>query len=215
MTSLSLYANTIAATSLATAGLFVDGTGGTGGSNSTKNTLCGTASGYGEIYAQGNASAWPSLGSIPGTPSGHGFLYDQNTLEGFQIPSGNWGGTQRIGVSASSVMGDLYVRAYIYNITSHVYTLIGTIPKASITPSGSNIALTSTILPLANFSTGDRLYLAYWLNILTPSSSGTCNLVFTESGTSGQGDGNAKVTTPGYVLPSTSWHMYGNEGLVY
>src|SRR5919109_2634308 len=98
VTPLLLYGTSTAASTVATANTFVTGTG---GANTTKTTLIGTATGYGELYAQGNASAWPALGAI-GNPSGHGFLYDVTTLETNSLVVGSYVPKVRLNTSTGT-----------------------------------------------------------------------------------------------------------------
>src|SRR5213080_1883437 len=107
LTALTVYGTTTASTTLSTANTMFSASGGaTGGTNTC---LVGTATGYGELYAQGNGSAWAAAGSI-GAPSGHGLLWDVTTLEGQQIVAGNWTPTLRLALSTGTMTVDAYVR---------------------------------------------------------------------------------------------------------
>src|SRR6266487_4682425 len=159
-TALTVYGLTIAATTLSTAGTLATGTGGT---NATTDTALGVTptTGYGQLYAKGNASAWPNLGSI-GSPDGHGWFLESLSLTGQQILAGNWTPTFRMKISGTgtpTITGDLYSRAYVYN--SGVYTLIGSMLMSaqSITTSTANYVFSPVSLGLTNFPTSsDILY---------------------------------------------------------
>ena len=83
----------------------------------------GTATGWGELYSQGNAAPWSALPTAP-NPSAHGWLMDSTQLEGNTIQAGSWNVQMKLGLSTTgTVTADLHVRAWRYS--SGVWTLIG------------------------------------------------------------------------------------------
>jgi len=174
-TALITYGTNVAASTLSTASKLATATGGT---NATvDNSLGITPSGYGQLYSQGNASAWPNLGSI-GSPDGHGWFLEAISLTGQQILAGNWTPTFRIKISGTgtpTVTADLYERAYIYN--GGVYTLIGSmlLSAQSLTTTTTNYTFGATSLGLTKFGTSDSLYLDAWMNITNVSGTPITN----------------------------------------
>ena len=73
----------------------------TGAGAVTKTTLIGTATGYGEIWSQGNAGAWPAAGSLGGVGP-HGWL-SGTELEGNTLIGGNFTPSYTFLVSAGSI----------------------------------------------------------------------------------------------------------------
>src|SRR6266700_4890886 len=110
MTALTVLENSFAASStLSTANQLVTGTGGTTGSAIT--VLVGTATGWGEIYAQGNAGAWAAAGSM-GTPTGHGWFLDATTLDGQTIAAGVWSSLMKMKASATGITVTISLNVY-------------------------------------------------------------------------------------------------------
>jgi hypothetical protein len=200
MTALTLYSTTTAAVTLTTCNTFATTTG---GSTATKDTNCGNVpSGYGQLYSQGNASAWPSLGSI-GSPDGHGWFLESTSLVGQQILAGNWTPTVRMlitGTGAPTCTADMYVRAYKYN--GGTYTLIGNMIKSAVTLNGTvtNYTFSATSLALTTFATGDVLYIDSWLNVsgaTTVTSVNNFRISESVGPSTGQAN-NFSIVTPGY-----------------
>ena len=201
VTALTVYpVENAASTTLSTADPLVAVTGGVLAGANTCNTSNST--GYGELYSQGFATAWPSAGSI-GSPSGHGWFFDGTTLDGQQIIAGNWTPTISLKVSAGSSTADIYMRAYIYS--SGTYTQIGSnmvLTAQTLTGLTGTYSFAATSLPVANFTTGKRLYLDCWLNITAGGTSGA-NIAFRQSSTA-QGNTGCQIVTPGYQpIPSS------------
>ncbi len=200
-TALTLYGLSSAATTISQAGLST-ATGG-GASTTTKTTLIGTATGFGEIVAQGTTNAWPALNSLPG-PSGMGFLFDVTTLEQQQLLAGNWTPSIRLNTSVGSITADLYVRFWLYyngifwpcsSTQGPNYALLA---GQAITTTPTTYALPATPLPQLSLLSGYKVSWGVWANILTNSTgSGAATLALTVSSTS-QGVTSCQVVTPGY-----------------
>ncbi len=179
----------------------------TGTTTASSNTKIGMATGYGEIYAKGNTSAWPGYGSLQ-PPSGNGWLFDVTTLENQTIPAGNWQWAQKLRCTNVNVVADIIVRAYKYNSISHTYTSIGTITLSSTTVGSTATPFTSALTSFSSvsFATGDKLYVDLWLNIRTNNTGtngATFNIIECNNASSGL-SGIAQLSTPGYQATSTN-----------
>src|SRR6266487_3104628 len=122
-TPLTVYTLTTNSTSIATAKTLATALG--GATAGTATTQLGTATGYGEVYSQNHAAAWPSLSGVA-APDGGGYILDSPLLEGQTILAGTWTPTFRVLLGAGTATADLIVVLYKYNINTLTYTLIGT-----------------------------------------------------------------------------------------
>jgi hypothetical protein len=177
---------------------------GSANSTATKNTLVGTSAGtpcFGQLYAQGNAGAWPALAAI-GSPDGNGFLDDATTLENQQMVAGTWTPSLRLTLSAgTSFTADVYMRAYKRS-SGGVYTLINSFlfSNKSITTGGVTTAFGGASLSAVSFGVGDKLYIDCWLNILTSvGTTGATTIKMLESTPIGTLAATSEMLTPGYV----------------
>ena len=196
-TALTVFGNH-AASSLATANTLFPTSA--GAASASVNTLIGTSSGWGEIYSQGNAGAWPALGAM-GLPSGHGWLFDVTTLELQQIIAGNWTPAIRTGVTAGTATADMWVNAYKRS-SSSIYRLIGSMSLAAqaFSVTLTNYFFVATALAAMSFASGDKLYLDHWLNI-TVADGSSASYKIQECTTASQGRANNfQVATPGYIV---------------
>lgn len=202
-TALSLRGNQNAATTLTTANQLV--TDNTGSTSTDIDTKVGTATGYGEIFAQGSVANWPS-GSGLWTPSGKGWLYDTTALEGKTIVAGSWSCLVRSRISAGTITADVIINAYKYNATTAAFTLIGTMTLASqsFNTVNTNYTTTGTFNP-AVFGKGDKLYMDHGANVSVASANSACNWRPLTCNNAGLGRaGIMELTTPGYVITPTS-----------
>src|SRR6266705_2624837 len=135
VTSLTPYGTATPSSTVATANTLVTGTG---AGAILKTTLIGTSTGYGEIWSQGNAGAWPAAGSLGGVGP-HGWL-SGTELEGNTLVGGNFTPSYTSLVSAGSITADLYERVYI-RTSGGVYTQIGT----NMVKSGVTIGFLATV----------------------------------------------------------------------
>jgi len=208
--ALTVYYSSIASTTLASANQMwvVHGTDNT---NVTQFcTQIGTATGYGEVYAQGTAAAWGGGGSAP-APSGNGFLLENSilSLEGQTILAGAWSANVRFGAAqgtcsglAGSFTADIHVRIYKRS-SGGVYTSIidMVVSAQTINATLTTYSLSGTTVAGTGFTTGDKLYIDILLNITANANPSTqlvrLNRESTDS-TNHQGDSNAQVVTPGY-----------------
>src|SRR6266487_6256871 len=112
-TPLTVYTLTTNSTSIATAKTLATALG--GATAGTATTQLGTATGYGEVYSQAHAAAWPSLSGVA-APDGGGYILDTPLLEGMTIPIEPWIPSFRVLLSTGTATADLIVAAYVYNI---------------------------------------------------------------------------------------------------
>src|SRR6266700_3635505 len=219
VTSLTTYGTATASATVATANTLVTSTG---GGAVTKTTLIGTATGYGEIWSQGNAGAWPAAGSLGGVGP-HGWLLDTTLLENNTLLSGNFTVTHTLRVSVGSITADLYERVYIRS-SGGVYTQIGSnLVKSGVTIQVGAVAFAwpATSLPLQAFGVGDKLYRQLDMHILTNSTgSGVATIqvsmansaslgvasqvqLVTQGYTAGGGGGGGGSVVGGFALATT------------
>lgn len=209
MTALTTFLTNAASSTLATANQLYSISGSPGTTNTYSRV--GTATGYGELVAQGTTGAWAAGGSI-GAPTGKGFLFDVTTLEGNQFAAGNWNGTVRINCAqngnaapnAGTLTADIIMRAY-KRTSGGVYTNIVTITFTGQTiPSGfTSFSLPTTAGSAMTFSTGDKLYVDVWLNVTANTNASAVqdvrfNRLSTDTGGT-TGDNNASLVSPGYT----------------
>ena len=156
----------------------------------------GELTGFGEMYAQGNAGAWPALTAAP-APSGNGYIFDLTTLEGQRFVNGLWRPALTLKTSSNTVTADVYVRAYKWSPVG-TYTLIGACvaPATVITTGGVTPALPAFEgAGLIDFGVDERLYVDVVLNITANGSASTAATTsLGENAGATQG-----VITPGYV----------------
>ncbi len=194
-TPLTVYTLTTNSATLTTAKILATALGGTQAGTAT--TQLGTATGYGEVYSQIHAAAWPSFVSVQ-APNGGGYILDSTLLEGQTIPAGIWTPTFRVLLGAGTATADLIVAVYKYNINTTLYTLIGLVvdPGQSLN-AGANFTWPGTSLPSVSFLTGDRLYFENWANITVSDATGT-TIRWAQSSNATLGVANDQVVTPGF-----------------
>ena len=160
----------------------------TADSTANPTTFTGKTTGWGELWSQGNASAWPSAGS-QGAPSGRGFMYDDtdSTFASmilkysasnyiYQFPSGF--------TSTKALSGSLVCRLYVYN--SGTYTLLSSASNTITNSTSLNSGALALLLNSASdytIASGDKFYFDYWLNI-TSAPGSTSNVITVGEGTS-------------------------------
>lgn len=197
-----------------------------GNTNLTKSSLVGTATGFGQLYAQGNAGAWlahvGAITDVACNPDGNGFLYDTTTLEGMTVVAGTWSAVLTLEKlnSSGNITADLYVRAFKRS-SGGVYTLIGTMELAgqSIPGSATTYAFNATSLSSMAFSTGDKLYCDVWANVTAnPGATSTTQILLGESSGVAGIAGYMQIATAGYQATggtpppvSTPLTVYGIE----
>lgn len=207
-TALTCYMTNTAGSTLGTTYQF-SVTHGVDNTNVTQDyTRLATATGYGEVVAQGTTNAWAAAGSI-GSPSGKGFMLESATLNlaGQRIAAGSWSGTIRLsighddGTLGGTITADIHMRAYRYR--SGTYTAIvdmvatgqtvpttsGSISNYTVTGSGS----------ATDFLSGDLLYGDIWLNVTANVTADSIRAIrLNRISTNFTGDSTAQWVTPGY-----------------
>ncbi len=213
-TSLTLGLNTSPSTTQTSPQAGTLSENGSANSTATKNTSVGTNSVannsisacFGQLYAQGQAGAWPNLSAI-GSPDGNGFLDDAVTLESQQIIAGTWTPSLRLTLSAgTSFTADVYMRAYKRS-SGGVYTLINSFlfSNKSIGTGGTTIAFTGVSLSAVSFNIGDKIYIDCWLNILTSvGTTSATTIKMLESTPIGTLAAASEMLTPGYQPQPTN-----------
>ena len=203
MTALTVYGTTAASTTLTTANKLYSLAGTP--ASTFKASLINGATGYGQVYSQGNAGAWAAAGS-DGAPDGNGFLWDVTTLEGQTIAAGAWSFTLRpsLTAGAATITADMIGRAYKRS-SSGIYTQIAraVTTGVSISTSGANTTVTFTTTSGTDFAVGDKLYIDLWLNITANTNVPTVNvnLNHLSTDTGGlTGSVDSAYVTPGYAL---------------
>ena len=199
VTSLTPYGTATPSSTVATANTLVTGTG---AGAILKTTLIGTSTGYGEIWSQGNAGAWPAAGSLGGVGP-HGWLLDTTLLENNTLLSGNFTVTHTLRVSVGSITADLYERVYIRS-SGGVYTQIGSnLVKSGVTIQVGAVAFAwpATSLPLQAFGVGDKLYRQLDMHILTNSTgSGVATIQVSMANSASLGVASqVQLVTQGYT----------------
>jgi hypothetical protein len=181
----------------------------TDGANSTTwyYIKLGTATGWSELNSFTTTAAWSGAGSI-GAQSGNGYILESTFLEGKQIGAGTITANIRLncGINDSdtnhgSVKADIAVRLSKRS-SGGVYTTIATLIASNQTiPSGfTTFALSGSLADPVSFTTGDKLYIDHWANVLT-NTNGLSNLSIrvnriSTDDTEEAGDPNASVTVP-------------------
>lgn len=201
MTSLTLYGLSSAASTIATAAQMTASSGGS--STTTRNTLIGQSTGFGEIAAEGTASAWQGLYSLL-APSGMGFLFDVTILEQQQINAGNWTPSIELNTSVGSVTADIYARVYLYYngifwpASSSLGPNYAVLAGQSITTTPTTYALPAMALPNLYLLAGYKLYCDVWLNITSNASGSNSAAIALTVSSSSQGVPSCQIVTPGY-----------------
>ncbi len=173
--------------------------------NQNNDTKIGAATGWGEITAQGTASAWAALGA-EFNPTGKGFFLDPTTLEGQQIIAGVWTAGFRlnvVGTGAVALTSDLYCRAWKYS--GGVYTLIAKCALSAQSVKTTKTTFTPNVTTVldTSFGVGDKLYIDYPAHITANSNPGTTSIRFNDlstdsAGQTGEDTGYSQLVTPGY-----------------
>jgi hypothetical protein len=208
-TALTVYLANAASATIGTANqLYHSGAGSP--TTAQPTTTMAAATGFGEILAQGG-TAWAASGSLP-APSGKGFFLDDTTLDGNDLIAGNWSATVRYvamqsGAQAGSMTADIYVAVYRYRPSTTTYTEIVVMSLASQTIN-SNLAnySLSGIAAAMGFASGDKLYVAHYLNITAGSGNVNQGVRINRESTDTTtkiGDALASVVTPGFVATPT------------
>lgn len=194
-TGLTVYLGSTASTTLTTAENLTTGAS----TESDAASSVGTASGWGELWSQGNTGAWTAGASKP-APSGHGWLYDTTVLEGQTIQASTWT-TNITLLCAAIVTADVHVRSYIRS-SGGVYTLIAEANTSiNITLVATATSITSPAASATAFGTGDKLYVDVVMNI-TSAGATTTNTVSI-------GRNVSYYTTPGYNPTATVFSQVG------
>lgn len=198
MTALTLYGVKTAATTIANAAQLLTVNGGT---STVISSLLGTATGWGEVWGQGNAAAWAAAGSQPAA-SGHGWLWDVTTLEGQTIAAGTWTVKILTALSlATSCVADMHIRAFVHT-SGGTYTQIGSdLVLTAQTVNTTNATYTfSASLPSQAFNTGDKLYMDQTWNVTTNTSASGSTIKDHGGPSAGNGVvGQREIDTPGYA----------------
>lgn len=206
--ALTVWLANAASATLSTANQLYTGGAASPSTNQTISTV-GTSTGFGEVYAQGNAGAWGAAGSLI-AQSGHGFFLDASTLDGGSLAAGSYAATVRYvamqGVSqAGTLVADLYVRVSKYSGGS--YTTIATLFLKAQTI--NNVLANYILMGVTDnasdtsFAAGDRLYIDYPVNVVTNANAQSTqgiriNRLSTDT-TAFTGDVNAQVVFTGYA----------------
>lgn len=215
MTALSLFYSNQASATLATANqLYVlQGTPVT----TNHDTTIGTASGWGEEFAQGSVAAWPAGGSIA-NPSGNGFFLDPSVLSlvGLQLLAGTYTGAvayRVAGSGATSIVATLHLRLFKYNTVSLSYTAIVDLSLTAKTITTSIVTQTfsgSTNTP-TSFAANDVAYLDLPVDITTPGgvAAETLRIGNLSTDTVGlTGHLSAALVTPGFAGAGGAGALY-------
>jgi hypothetical protein len=202
ITPLTVYVNSFAAsTTNASGNPLVVNAGGTSGATIT--TLIGTATGWGEVWSQGNAAAWPALSAM-GAPTGHGWYLDLTTLDGQTLAGGLWQSSIRMKASGA-VTVTMSLNFHIYNPSTGGYRFVGSM---GIPGFGLTTVATDPLIPATGFSNiavpvGSKLYAELWYNITVAAGSGAATVSVAEGLQVGAGQANNQVNTPGFdVTPA-------------
>src|SRR6266567_579953 len=199
VTSLTTYGTATPSSTVATANTLVTGTG---AGAILKTTLIGTSTGYGEIWSQGNAGAWPAAGSLGGVGP-HGWLLDTTLLENNTLIGGNFTPSYTFLVSAGSITAGLFERIYL-RTSGGVFTQIG----VNMVKSGVTIGFLATVFtwpvtsqPNQAFGVGDKLYRQLDMHILTNSTgSGAATISVYEGNSASLGRANdVQLITQGFT----------------
>ena len=207
-TAVTMYGTAVADGTLTTANTF-DTSSGTGSADTIN--INDDVTGWGELYSQGNASAWAGAASAP-APSGHGWIWDVTTLEGTEIPATTWIPSFQIERSTDdgTVAATLYVRIYKYN--NGTYTNIVTCQSNPLTltstPQTVNSWINNTSSAIS-FDPGDKLYCDVIADITENTAASTPTyytligtntqyetLITNELDTSGTGSSATSALTP-------------------
>lgn len=216
MTALTVYGTSVVSTTWPQASELTN-TGG-GGSTTTRSTLIGQSTGFGEVTSQTTNNAWPVLNSLPNA-TGAGFFWDATTLEQQQISSGAWTPTITLATSVGSIIADVYTRVFAYEGGAFVpITAQGAqngllLSGQTITTTPTAFTFAATTLPRISFVTGGKLYMDIWLNITTNSTgNNAATVALTEA--SSNGVTGCQWVTPGYQaltsLQLSTLYRYGN-----
>jgi hypothetical protein len=210
MTSLTVFMTNTVGSTLATT-YQLSATHGVDNTNVTQTyTRLGTATGWGEVTAQGTTGAWAAAGAI-GSPSGKGFMLESSVLNlaGNTIAAGSWSATIRFGIGhddgtlGGTIVGDIHVRVYRYR--SGTYTqIIDMVASAQTIPTTSGSLISYTLSGSTgagtDFISGDLLYVDCWLNVTSNVTADTIRAIrLNRLSTNNTGDTNAQVVTPGYA----------------
>lgn len=190
-TALTVYPTATAATTVTTADTLATSAPSSETSHTSKT---GKSTGWGELYSQGNTTAWAAGSSEPAA-DGHGWLLDATTLEGQEILSGTWTPKIKLSTSSGTVTCVVHMRAYKRS-SGGVYSLIVDCASGSVglTSTAAVISPTAASGALTTFATGDKLYVDVVLHITANSS--TSNTATTS--VFQNGGANEEFVTPGY-----------------
>jgi len=222
LTALPLYFTNTAGSTLGTTSQ-MSITHGTDNVNVTQlYSLIGTSTAFGEITAQGTASAWAASGSI-GSPTGKGFMLETAILNlvGNTLAAGPYTANLRLntghtdGTLIGSVTGcTLHFRLYKYN--GGVYTQLIDMSLAGQTVNGTitTYALSGTTNASTTFVSGDLLYADIWVTITTNAGGDAAlNFRLNRISTNSTGDSNFEILTTGYSSGVTTVTMASTDSL--
>src|SRR5712691_4085995 len=106
---LVVYPQATQSTTLGTASQLLANPSTAGSTSGARNSLVGTATGFGELWSTGNVGAWAGGAlNLSIAPTGHGFFLDTPTLDGMLLLLGVWSGQARVTCSANTATVDLY-----------------------------------------------------------------------------------------------------------
>jgi hypothetical protein len=196
MTALSLFGTKVASTTLSTAGTLATAAGGV--SSSSTVLVDTTGINFGQLYALGNAGAWPNLGSI-GSPDGNGFLFDVTTLEGQQILAGTWTPTSRVSTSAGTATADIITRVFVW-MGPGLYAPFNTwiAPGVALSTVAATASPPAVALPVLNFNVGHKLYMDVWANVTVNGLSAGATIKLSLSSTALGIANDTQTVTPGF-----------------
>ena len=176
-------------------------------------SLLGTATGWGEVYAQGTTNAWAQAASI-GSPSGHGFMLETSVLNlaNNTIIGGSWTANVRLatGHTDGTLTGTLstgnaiHVRVYRYRSGTYTQIVDMALTGQTINSTITTYALSGSTSAGTTFLAGDLLYVDIWVDVgANANGDAALNLRLNRESTNSTGDTNAEVVTPGYVALNT------------
>jgi hypothetical protein len=202
-TLLSLY-NSSASSSILTSAELLVSTGG-GAKGATQSTNIGTHINWIEIgLGAGNALA--GAVSIQ-APDGTGAFFDATTLVGQQLDAGNYSATLTLLLdqAGKQIVGDITLRFYKYNSSTHAYTSIGNLTQTgvTITSSDTTVNFSAGSFAAMTFATNESLYVDCWMNLSSNTMISGGHVLAYQSNSTTLGWTGAMFVTPGYDPPTT------------
>src|SRR5579872_4056334 len=191
MASLTLYGSDVADATLTSA---CDMSIATGGVETSKQTVVTGTNIYIEITSQGSGGL-ASVSSIP-APTGKGWTYQPGAGT---FAAGNWSAsiTLKLGAAVGS-NSDTTLGFYRYS--GGVYTLIGTINKATAVPTTkTTYAFSSTSMSTITFGASDLLYIHAFLHDNQTSVHGDDPIVYLSTTTANGVANDMAITTSNFT----------------